>query len=431
MIFLCALLATPAETVRLAESFPVDYQYHVSNRVELSGQLTLPPPMGQGKSRVLPFTGSSAIEYDERILARDGEQVGKTFRIYRRLDMRRKLGEETQEPGLRPGIRRLVLLRRNDIKVPFSPDGPLSWGEIEVMRGETFTPSLVGLLPGYAVRPGDRWAATFGAVRELTGLEEAAEGRIDCRLEEIIPLAGRRHARVALSGTVRGVNQDGPIRCRLDGYYYFDLESNHLSYLSFKGVNSLLDKEGKESGRIEGRFVLTRQAHASVADLGDQALRGVVLEPNADNTLLLYDNPVLGVRLLYPRRWRLSGENGRQITFDEASGAGLLLTIDPLANLPTAAQYQAESRDYFVKQQKARVLRADPPRRLPTAPNQTETFSLEVEVAGQKVTMDYYVVRQAAGGATAAVRLSAKDAATTRQEAEKIVRGATVSSPRK
>ena len=174
--------------------------------------------------------------------------------------MKRKLGEETQEPGLRPAVRRLVLLRKKDVKVPFSLDGPLTWGEIEILRGETFTPALVGLLPEQAVRPGDRWAASFGAVQELTGLERAEQGQIECRLEEITSLNGRRHARVGLAGSVRGVNQDGPIRCQLDGYFYFDLESNHLSYLSFKGVNSLLDKDGKESGRIEGRFVLTRQA---------------------------------------------------------------------------------------------------------------------------------------------------------------------------
>ena len=37
----------------------------------------------------------------------------------------------------------------------------------------------------------------------------------------------------------------------------FDLESRHLSYLYLKGGNFLLDKDGKEVGRIDGQFVLT------------------------------------------------------------------------------------------------------------------------------------------------------------------------------
>ncbi len=425
-----AALILAAEPVRLAEEFPPGYRYHVSSRVELSGQLTLPPPMAQ-KARTLPFTGNSAVEYDERVLAGGAGDVQKTLRVYRRLDMKRKLGEETQEPALRPSVRRLVLLRHKEGNVAFSPDGPLTWAEIELLRGETFTPALTGLLPAQAVRPGDRWSANFQAVQELTGLEKAEEGSLECRLEQITSLAGRRHARVALSGTVRGVNQDGPIRRQLDGYFYFDLESNHLSYLTFRGVTSLLDKDGKESGRTEGRFVLTRQAHVRPSDLDDQVLGGMALEPSADSTQLLYDNPFLGLRLLYPRRWRLSGENGRQVTLDEASGAGLLLTLDPLSRLPTAAQFQAESQNYFVQKQKAKVLRADPPRRLQNGPREVDVFSLEVEIGGQKVSMDYYVLRQATGGATAAVRLSAKDPAATRREAERIVRDLAITAAQK
>src|SRR4029078_13676542 len=101
----------------------------------------------------------------------------------------------------------------------------------------------------------------------------------------------RRHARVSVVGNVRGVNEDGPTRQQIDGYFYFDLESNHLGYLSFKGVHILLDPAGKEAGRVGGRLVLTRQANQRSADLADPALRGVTVEPNADNTQLLYDNP--------------------------------------------------------------------------------------------------------------------------------------------
>src|SRR2546430_12171746 len=39
----------------------------------------------------------------------------------------------------------------------------------------------------------------------------------------------------------------------------FDLDANHLSYLYLRGVHSLLEKDGREVGRIEGRFVLTRR----------------------------------------------------------------------------------------------------------------------------------------------------------------------------
>ena len=414
------------EAVRLHEEFPPGYQYHVSTRVELSGSLTLPPEKGKPAPKPLTVSGESAIEYDERVLApaADGT-VDKTARIYRRCELHRTVGGQPQQSGVRPEVRRLVVLRRENIEVPFSPDGPLTWGEIDLVRTDVFTPALVGLLPDRPVRPGDRWPAQRTAIQELTDLERIDEGGVECRLDQVTVLDGRRHARVAFSGTVRGTNEDGPNRQQLDGYLFFDLESQHLSYLSLKGINFLLDKGGQEAGRVEGQFVLTRRANTAAPDLSAEALRGVVLEPNDDNTRLLYDNPTLGVRFLYPRRWRVAGVHGRQVGLDGADGSGILVTLEPPSRVPTGAQFLGESRTYLGGQ-KARVLRADAPRPLRGPPRELEQFGLEVEVLGQRVQMDYYVVRQAQGGATLAARLLPNDLTAVRKEVEGIARSLTV-----
>ncbi|HJT78451.1 MAG TPA: hypothetical protein VJ739_14705 [Gemmataceae bacterium] len=415
-----------ADAVRLREAFPAGYQYHVSTRVELTGSLTLPAEKGKPAPAPLAVTGDSAIDYDERVLtaAADGT-VEKTLRVYRRLDMHRNVGAQKQESAVRPTVRRMVVLRRQNVAVPFSPDGPLTWGEIDLVRTDVFTPALAGLLPDGEVKPGDRWTARRTAIQALTDLGHIDEGDVECRLEGVTTLEGRRHARVALAGTVRGVNEDGPNRQRLDGYYFFDLESGHLGYLYLKGVNFLLDKDGKEVGRVEGQFVLTRQAHTAARDLADEALRGVALEPDAENTKLLYDDPTLGVRFLYPRRWRVAGVRGRQLGVDSADGSGLLLTLEPPSRVPTGAQFLAESRNYL-QEQKARVLRIDPPRAVQAAPREVEQFGLEVEVMGQRVQMDYYVARQAGGGATLAARLLPGDLANLRKEVEGIARSLTL-----
>jgi hypothetical protein len=421
-----AAAASAEEAVRLREEFPAGYQYHVSTRVELSGSLTLPAEKGKAAPKPLTVSGDSAIEYDERVLApaADGT-VDKTARIYRRCELHRTVGGQPQQSGVRPEVRRLVVLRRENIEVPFSPDGPLTWGEIDLIRTDVFTPALAGLLPDGPVRPGDRWPAQRTAIQELTDLEHIDEGGVECRLDQVSVLDGRRHARVAFSGTVRGTNEDGPNRQQLDGYLFFDLESRHLSYLSLKGINFLLNKDGKEVGRVEGQFVLTRRVNTAAADLSAEALRGVVLDPNDDNTRLLYDDQGLGVRFLYPRRWHVAGVHGRQVGLDAADGSGILLTLEAPARVPTGAQFLAESRTYL-EGQKAKVLRADPPRALQGPPQELAQFGLEVDVMGQRVEMDYYVARQARGGATLAARLLPRDLAAVRKEVEGIARSLTV-----
>ncbi|MBY0523180.1 MAG: hypothetical protein K2R98_07265 [Gemmataceae bacterium] len=432
LVLLAALtpVASAQEPVKLREQFPVGYQYHVSSRVEINGSLTLPPQKDKPASKPLTVTGTSAIEYDERILAAADGQAQKTLRIYRKMNFDRKVGDQPQQSALRPAVRRLVLIRHKNAEVPFSPDGPLLWGEIDLIRVDVFTPALLGLLPDKPVRVGDRWTASNAAVEELTDMDKIDEGRLECRLEELTTLAGRRHARISLLGSVRGLNEDGPNRQQVDGYFYFDLESNHLSYLTFKGVHALLDKDGKESGRIEGRFVLTRQAHTRSPDLSDEVVKALVVEPNADNTQLLYENPDLGVRFLYPRRWRIGGVSGRQVTLEEPGGNGLLLTLDPLARVPTIGQFLIETRDFFQKQ-KAKVLRTEDPRRIQAAPQEVETFALEIEMGSQKATMDYYVFRQAQGGGTVAARLLPTDLAATRKDVERMVRSVTITAAQK
>ena len=123
------------QTVQLREKFPAGYQYHVSTRTELTGTLALPPEKNQGTPKSLRVEGSSVIEYDERVLVADGSQrVGKTIRICTRMDFQRKTGNELQASTLRPAVRRLVVLRHDQTEVPFSPDGPLQWSEIDLVR---------------------------------------------------------------------------------------------------------------------------------------------------------------------------------------------------------------------------------------------------------------------------------------------------------
>jgi hypothetical protein len=419
--------------IEIQERFRSGDQCHVSCRVELSGTLTPEPEKGK-ESKPLPLTGDSSIEYDERILSVDSSgTVQKTVRIYRRIDFQRKVGGREQQQSIRPAVRRLVLIRKDNTEVPFSPDGPLTWGEIDLVRTDVFTPALAGLLPARPVRSGDHWTASTAAVKELTDLERIEEGRVECKLEEVTSSSAtgqpRRQARIAFSGTVRGVNEDGPNRQQLDGFLYFDLESKHLSYLTLEGIHALLDKDGKEVGKVKGRFTLARQTQQHGKDLTDEALKGATLEPNADNTLLLYENPELGLRFLHPRRWRVGGERGPQVTLDAADGSGLLLTVEPTANVPTAAQYLKESRDWLEKQ-KVKVLREEPAKSLPTESGQLDRFALEVEAGGQKLLMDYIVVRQKAGGTTIAARLVENDRTALRAEVERIARSVVV-TPRK
>ncbi len=424
-------LARGEPAVRLQESFAVDYQYHVTGRADLTGTLTVPADMAKEKApKPVPLSGSTAVEYDEKVLDSDANAVRKTVRVYSRMDYRRKVGEQSQSSELRPEVRRMVLLRGpQNVEVPFSPDGPLLFSEIDMVRTEIFTPALRGLLPAKEVKEGDHWQAGDEAVLRLTDLETLTGGRIACKLQEVAIRDGRRFAKVEFAGSVTGANSDGPNRQQLDGYYFFDLQSNHLSYLYLTGTSWMLDKDGKEVGRVEGRFVLTRRRETS-PDLRPEALRGVALDPTPENTQLLFHEPGMGVRLVYPRRWTVRQADARQITLDEPGGGGLLITLEPLTQTPSVRDFHTEVTSFLAKQS-AKIKRSTPPQQLRGSPDALDHFLFEAEVEKQNLVLDYYVAKQASGGATFAGRYSSKDAAELQKDAERIARSLQLVPPKR
>jgi hypothetical protein len=222
------------------------------------------------------------------------------------------------------------------------------------------------------------------------------------------------------------MNEDGPNRQQLDGFFYFDLDNAYISYLTLDGVSGLLDKEGKELGTIKGRFVLTRQTGRPIRALGDEALKNVPTEPKEDLTKILFEDADLGVRFLYPRRWRVAHAEANRIDLDGADGNGVRMTVENARTMPTGASFIEESLKWL-QSQKATVTRTDPPRRLQSAPEELDTFTLAAEVKNQQVELDYYLARQKLGGVVVSARLlPGKELGDARKEVEGIARSITL-----
>lgn len=415
-----------AEDFLLAEPFQEGHTSRVEIKVKVSGKLSVPSTEKGKPAQLVPLIGTSQVIYDERLLPPDDPDLIKTVRMYRTLELERTLGSVKQEAGLRPSVRRLVIIKSGDRKAPFSPDGPLTWGEIDLIRREVLNPALIpGLLPVQPVSPGASWKASAAAIRELTDMEQIDEGEITVEFVGIAKPAGQNWARLRLRGAVRGVNEDGPNRQKFDGTAYFDLQLRMFTYLSLKGTKELLDGRGETVGVVEGLFTMTRSPVEQMpAELSDASLRDLDLKPGPENTLLLYDNPDLGIRLLHPRGWRIGAVQGRQVTLDHARGAGLLLTIEPAAQVPTADDYLKEALEYFDKQ-KAIVTATEKPTRVRETPITLDRFAIEATLGKNALRIEYAVLKQTDGGITVAATLPA-DAKELRSEVDRIVRSLSV-----
>lgn len=412
------------ETYTLAEKFDAANLVRVEQKTELTGKLALAPAKDakDQKPQIVSLTGSGKVVYDERSLVSEDADTRKVIRQYRTFEVRRLLGDREQSADLRKAVFRQVVLRSPKGKSPFSPDGPLLWGEIDAIRTDVFSPALVpALLPTKPVVVNDSWSLEADGVSELTDMEKVTAGGFTLKLVGVVTVNGHKQARLSLSGSARGVDDNGPCKHTLDGTAYFDLDGNRLSYLSLKGTHDLLDGKGQTVGTIEGRFTLTRTATTEVSELSDAALKDMELKPTAENSALLYDNAQLGVRFLYPRRWRIGAVQGHQVTLDGPNGAGILLTVETAKSLPKTDDFLRES-EVFLKKSSKDVTVVQKPERISEKPP-LDRFALTTTMKDEKLRMEYAVLTNADGtGATFAGRLPSADGDELAKDIEKMLK---------
>ena len=411
-------ICAQSDSYKLAEGFDAGKRYQVEVKVEMSGQVNVPGERDK-PAKSVQTAGASTIRYAERVLPGDEDRSAKVLRQYQELNFLRVIGDREQKADVRISVRRMVVLRNPaGVKVPFSPDGALTWGEIDAVRTDLFVPILVGgLLPGKDVKPGDDWPVAAAATTDLTEMEKVTEGGLKLKFVSVVTLSGKKMARLALTGTVTGVTEDGPSRQTLDGTAYFDLDAGMLSHLSLNGTQELLDPAGKVVGKITGRFILTRKP-AGLDDLPDNSFKSSEVKPTPENTLLFYNNSDLGVRFVYPRSWRVGAVQGKQVSIEQTrKGGGILITMEPPTKLPTVEQFLIEAKDQ-VKTLKGTVLAEDKP----TKAGNLDRFGLDAEINGKKVRLAYAILRNPDGGATFAARLPTADAAEMGKEIDRILK---------
>ena len=255
---LCSSRASSQEAITLTEKIDPNHVSKVDVGVNLTGKLAVPNEKGQAP-QLVAITGNSRVVYEERVLAPDEPGMLKAIRTYRDVQFLRVVGDSTQDAGIRPSVRRMVVIKADGRRAPFSPDGPLTWGEIDVVRTDVFNLAAVpGLLPAGPVKKGQSWKASSVAIAELTDMEKVESGEIVVELIGVTEVEKKRVAKLKVSGTVKGVNEDGPNEQTLDGTAYFDLAMPASSHI-FRSRNAkLLDGNGQTVGLIEGQFTMNR-----------------------------------------------------------------------------------------------------------------------------------------------------------------------------
>jgi hypothetical protein len=238
--------------------------------------------------------------YDEKTLA-VAEQPGslRSIRHYDQGEAVIKVGDTGLKPELRKS-RRLIGVDVSGAKIAmFSPEGPLTGDELQLIDFPGNSLIVDRLLPDHPVAIGDSWKQPESVVAALCGLEVVAQSDVRSMLKDVIDGS----ARIEMSGRVTGKNTGRSVTIVLKAKQRFDLKTARVTWLG------LLLKEDSSTGPIKtgldvaGKLQLRISPLADSASLSDAALKGLSLRSTPELEQLVYVAPDGGWDVRHDRRW--------------------------------------------------------------------------------------------------------------------------------
>ena len=270
-----------------------------------------PPTLaGAAEGKPLKLRVEARFAFDERVLQADGSGAAiRTLRQVRQAAAAINGEVRSTAPAIRPGVTLLVAERREGSVITFSPSGPLTRSELELVQGPGDPLALAALLTDKPVAVGDRWTVGPPAARSLSGYDALAANGLEATLEDL----DEKQARIALAGTVRGAVLGGEGTMSFEGTARFDREAGRVAWVSLG--RSEVRKAGPVEPALDVQSTLTvdRRSIEAPPELADAVADAI--PPGRQPALeeLLFVAPDAKYHLRHDRDWHLFAEDVRQV----------------------------------------------------------------------------------------------------------------------
>ena len=335
------LQASAAETYRLRPDNIAGRIERVRTVVEINGQLRLNADGSEVKH--LPLNVHADLSYIQRTLeAVDGFNQARMIRHYDSAEAKIKLKESELTNGLRRERRQIVVESKQGQATLFSPAGPLTREELDLVHVPGSGLLLAALLPEKPVAIEDRWAPSEESISQLLGLETINSQDIAATLTGVEKDVASISIQGKVAGAVGGVSADVEIKGKL----HYDLQEKVVTWLV------LACKESRAIGHARPGFdVVTKVQMVSALTtagefLDDKALGDLPLRATAGITAIELDSPSAGYRFVHDRRWEVMLDR-HDATILRLVDRGDLIAQCNISRLPSLPKNQQLSLEGF------------------------------------------------------------------------------------
>lgn len=321
--------ASAAERAEMKEEATDGRVFKVGVQLSVAGKVYAQP----GPDKALKLQAAGQFNYQERRLAgtgRDAESL-RTIRYYDKAAAAIQAGDQNSRPELRDSLRLIVAQGQTEGVEVFSPSGPLTYNELDLLRTPGDSLAALALLPEDRVEVGEIWKPAEWVLPLLTGVEAAEKSQLTCKLESI--KSGT--AQVTFKGETLGAILGAAASINVEGHYLWDLEQKHLKHLELTQTEKRTIGTVSPGLDVTAKVIVTREVIAKPMRFSDTEIAQIPLEPNDASRLLMFDSPAWNVRFFHDRKWHLFHQTG-DIAVLRLLDKGGLITQCNIKKLPDA-----------------------------------------------------------------------------------------------
>lgn len=304
--FVLGLVAVPAwaDGVLIMETPHEGECFRITTETQVTGSLKV---TRDGKPAAVKINAKNEHMFFERVLSADKAVVRKAARFYQTAATNATVDGDRVQRTLPADHRLIVAQRTGDSLFCYSPQGPLTRADLEVVSEHFETLHLTGLLPGKEVAVGESWKLDSLVAQSLCLFDGLISHDLTAKLKEVA--AGV--AIISLDGTAKGIENGAIANLTVSAAVRFDTATKHIVGVEWKQKDVRDQGPATPGAELEITTSLKREPLAAPpVELADTVVTAILTpdDPPATMKHLLHRDPKGRYRLLHAREWHVVGQ---------------------------------------------------------------------------------------------------------------------------
>jgi hypothetical protein len=287
------------QTYSLAESTKEGDCTLITIETSLTGELKV---SRDGKPAAVKIAAKNEHTLVEKVLATEKGLPKRTARRYTAAVSRATLDGEKAERSLATNRRLIVAERASDALFCYSPAGPLTRSDLEIVSEHFETLHLAGILPANEVRLGETWKVENNVVQSLCLFDGLISHELTAKLKE----ADANSALIGIEGPAKGIENGALANLTITATARYDFARKRITTIEWSQKDSRDQGPASPASEVETKTVLKRELLAQEpAELNAAALaqipKGDELPASMSN--LVHRDPAGRYQFLHSRDW--------------------------------------------------------------------------------------------------------------------------------